>query len=201
MEVIEKFLSLLAVPLAILNIFGGIVSGIWLAILGEWSLIGFGVLAFFVSGMLVGLAMTPGLIFAMPAAAMLEKGNKIGGFIFGFLGTLYTVGVLTAWCVLVLVYCIKQANAESIIPVLIWSYGIATGPIIWLAQKDLQTGSIYAMITTFFIEIAYVLTILGILLIGMSLIDVLFLFGIVMGVGLITQHYIAYMLDKNKSYF
>ncbi len=41
----QAILSLLIIPLGILNIFGGIASGIWLAILGEWGGIGAGLLA------------------------------------------------------------------------------------------------------------------------------------------------------------
>lgn len=201
MEAFARLLSVLAVPLAIINMFGGIVSGIWLAILGEWGLIGYGLLALMVSGMAIGLAMAPGLLFAAPAAVMLEKGHKVGGFFFGFLSTLYTVGILTAWCILVLVYYTKQANADSIIPVVIWSYGIAIGPIVWLAQKDLQSGNEYAMVTTFFIEIAYILTILGILFVGVSLLDVIILFGIIMLIGMVVQFSMAYLVEQSNPYY
>lgn len=201
MEAFARLLSVLAVPLGILNIFGGIISGIWLAILGEWGLIGYGILALLGSGMGLGLAMAPALIFAAPTAAMLEKGNKVGVYFFVLLSTIYTVGILTAWCILVLVYYIKHADADSIIPVLIWSYGIATGPIVWLAQKDLQSGNEYAMVTTIFIEVAYILTILAILLVGVSLLNVLALFGVVMSIGLIVQFSVAYLAEKSRSYY
>lgn len=201
MESFARALSVLAIPLGIINMFGGIVSGIWLAILGEWGLIGYGILALIVSGMVIGLAMMPGMIFAAPAAVMLEKGNKFGGYFFGFLSSLYTIGVLVAWCVLVLIYYTKQANHDSIIPVLIWSYGIATGPITWLAQKDLQGGNEYAMVSTFFIQVAYLLTILGILFIGMSLLNVLVLFGVIMAIGLIVQFSMAYLTEQSQSYY
>lgn len=181
--------------------FGGVVSGIWLAILGEWGLIGYGILALLVSGIGLGLAMAPGLIFVVPAAVMLEKGNKIGGYFFGLLSTIYTFGILTAWCILVLVYYTKHADVDSIIPVLIWSYGIATGPIAWLAQKGLQSGNEYAMITTFFIAVAYILTILAILLAGVSLLNILILFGVVMSIGLIVQFSVAYLAGKSQAYY
>ena len=201
MESFARTLSVLAIPLGLINMFGGIVSGIWLAILGEWGLIGYGILALIVSGMGIGLAMMPGLIFAAPAAVMLEKGNKFGGYIFGFLGSLYTIGVLVAWCVLVLIYYTKQANHDSLIPILIWSYGIATGPITWLAQKDLQGGNQYAMVSTFFIQVAYLLTILGILFFGMSLLNVLILFGVIMSICLFLQFSVAYLIEKSNSYY
>lgn len=201
MEAFAKLLGVLAVPLAILNMFGGIVSGIWLAILGEWGLIGYGILALIVSGMGLGLAMAPGLIFAGPAAILLEKGNKIGGYFFGLLSTIYTVGVLTAWCILVLIFCTEHASTDSLIPVLIWSYGIATSPIVWLAKKDLQSGNENAMITTFFIQVAYILTIFAILLVGVSVLNVLILFGVVMAIGLAVQFSVAYLAEKSQAYY
>lgn len=45
MEIFIRFLSGLIIPIGLFNMFGGIVSGIWLAILDEWSLIGYGILA------------------------------------------------------------------------------------------------------------------------------------------------------------
>jgi len=198
MKVLDRLLSMLAVPLFILNMFGGIISGIWLAILGKWGLIGYGIIAMMVSGMGLSFAMIPGLIFAAPAAVMLEKGNKVGGYFLGLLGTIYTVGILTIWCILVLSYYINHADANSIIPVLIWSYGIATGPIIWLSQKDSQSGNKSSLITTFFLQVAYMLSILAILLVGVSLGNVLVLFSVVMTVGLFLQFSVAYMEEKSR---
>ena len=40
---LDKIIDILSVPIIILNIAGSIVGGIWLAILGEWKLIGTGV--------------------------------------------------------------------------------------------------------------------------------------------------------------
>ncbi len=177
MEAFARFLSVLAIPLGIINIFGGIISGIWLAILGKWGLIGYGILAMSVSGMGLGIAMMPGIIFAAPAAVLIEKGNKLGGYFFGLLSTVYAVGVLTGWCVLVLVCYTENVDANTLTPVLIWSYGIATAPIAFLAQKELQSGNEFAMILTFFIQVAYILTILAILLVGLLLRDVLIIFG------------------------
>ena len=44
-----KFANLAMMPLVFLNIFSGIIAFIWLAVVGEWSIIGYGVL-----GLLVG---------------------------------------------------------------------------------------------------------------------------------------------------
>src|SRR5712692_8929458 len=139
MNAFAKIANALAVPLALINRFGGIVAGIWLAILGEWGSIGYGILMLVGAGFLLGRAMMPGMLFSAPAAAFLEKGNKPAFYFFGFLSTLYTIAVLTVWCVVVLYFFANRADTSSIIPMLLWSYGVATGPIAWLAQKDLQS--------------------------------------------------------------
>jgi len=201
MEAIARLLTIVATPLSIFNMLGGIVSVIWLAILGEWWLIGYGILAIMFSGMLLGFAMLPGMLLAAPAVAMMEKNIKIGGYFFGLLSTIYTLGVLSAWCILVLLYYIDTATSDSIIPVLIWSYSVALAPIMWLAQKDLQSGNENAMISTFFIEIAYIFSILGILFIGVSLIDVIVIFAVIISIGMIMQFYMAFLIEKEQRYY
>lgn len=74
---------------------------------------------------------------------------------------------------------------------MLWSYGVAVGPIAWLAQKDLESGNEYGMISTFFAQVAYLLVILAILFMEVSLFDVTVLFGIVMIVALVIQVRIA----------
>lgn len=200
METLTKLAAALTVPLGLLNMLGGIVAGIWLAILGEWGIIGYGLVALFVSGLGLGLAMAPGLLFAAPAAALHEKGNKLGFYFFGFLGALYTVLVLTAWCIAVLYFFVRQADTSSIIPVLLWSYGVATGPIAWMAQKEAQGGGGEgAMISTFFAQVGYVLVILAVLFFRVSVVDVAILFGAVMIIGLIFQFRIGLQMEKLSS--
>lgn len=200
MNAFTKIVAVLSIPLGIINTFGGIVAGIWLAILGEWGIIGYGIAAMFVSGIGLGLAMAPGLLLTAPAASLYERGNKIGSYFFGFLSALYTIAVLTVWCIAVLYFFVKQANADSIVPVLIWSYGVATGPIGWLAQKEMQSGNEYSMISTFFAQVAYLLVIIAVYFFRSSLLDVIIVFGIVMAVGLIVQIGIATQVEREQGY-
>lgn len=194
MESLTRIFTVLTVPLIIINMFGSVASGIWLAILGEWGIIGYGILALAVAGWGIILAMIPGIVFEAPATIMIEKDIKFGGYLFGFLSCLYVMGVLVTWCVLVLIYYIKQANHDSMIPMLIWSYGIATGPIAWLAKKALQSDDEYALlVASWFIQVAYLLTILGILFAGMSLLNALILFGVIMAIGLVVQFSVTYL--------
>jgi hypothetical protein len=43
-NILVTFFDILTVPFMLLNFFGGIVSGIWLAVLGEWKEIFTGVI-------------------------------------------------------------------------------------------------------------------------------------------------------------
>lgn len=195
-----KLIAVLSIPLGLINTFGGIGAGIWLAILGEWGIIGYGIAAIIVSGIGLGIAMMPGVLFALPAATLYEKGNRFGFYFFGFLSAFYTIAVITVWCIAVLYFFVKQANPDSLIPILLWSYGVATAPIAWLAQKEMQGGgNQYSMISTFFAEVAYIIVILSILLFRVSLVDVLILFGIVMFFGLVLQFRMAIQIDSEEA--
>jgi hypothetical protein len=81
---------LLTLPFVILNFLGGIVSGVWLAILGEWWAIGYGVLSLFVSTFILSLVLLPGVAIATPAMMLLEKGRVVLAFPFILLSQIYT---------------------------------------------------------------------------------------------------------------
>jgi hypothetical protein len=73
----------------ILNVAGSIVGGIWLAILGQWKLIGIGVLLMFTSHWVLSILMMPSLPIAGIAAYLYERKNPLG-HLFGFISQLYT---------------------------------------------------------------------------------------------------------------
>lgn len=186
----------LSVPLAILNMLGGIVSGIWLAFLGEWGpiLSGLGFMIF--SGFVIGFALMPGMLFAGPAMMFLEKGKKIIGAFFGFLSVLYTIGLLTVWCLYILDKFTLLADGSSLIPMLIWSYGVAMAPWIFLAQKDQQGGgNEWSIFTTFFAEISYVIAMI-MFYFDASFASIAITFGSIMLISGLIQTSIAFVIDR-----
>lgn len=186
-----KAAEVLAIPLGLINTFTGITAGIWLALLGEWGLIGSGILVLFISIFGLVSALMPGMLFAGPAAAFNKKGNKLGFYIFGSLSTLYSMAVLSAWCIAILYYFTKDANGNSFIPTLLWSYAVAIGPVLWISQKDIQSGEKHAMISTFFAQAACFLVILANLFTKVSLSGIIIPFVIVMSAGLAIQLRVA----------
>ncbi len=193
MDALSRIITVLLVPLGIMNLLGGLISGIWLAFLGHWGLIGYGFLIIAFASFGIGFAMMPSLLFAVPAMSLIEKGNNFFGYIFLLLSSLYTYGILTLWCILILTYYMNQVDNDSIIPVLIWSYGVATGPIGFIAQKERNE---YSVIATFFIQIAYFISIISIYFIGLTFLNLLIIFGITMSIGLLIQFTLAMLMEK-----
>ncbi len=86
----------------VLNSLGGIVSGIWLAILGEWGAIGIGLVLVFVSTGVLGVALLPATGLAVAAYA--ARRSRAGLLFLGLLSNLYIAALITVWCVGVLVF-------------------------------------------------------------------------------------------------
>jgi len=149
------FFSAMSVSIGFLNIFGGIVSGIWLAFLGQWRPIDIGLLSLFRTTWLIGFALMPGLLFAAPAAMPFERGHR---FTDVALAKLYTTAVIVTWSYLVLLFFARMATPTSLLPILLWSYGIATGPWAFLAQDQQgDGGNPYSLLNVFFLSVAYII--------------------------------------------
>lgn len=193
-------LTSLIVPIMILNMFGGIISGIWLAILGEWGEIFRGIVFIVVSGFLISFALMPGLLFAGPAIVAMERGKKILGVFFGFLSVLYTYALITIWCIWIMRLFVSSATESSIIPLLIWSYGVALAPWMWLAQKDQQAGgNEFSIFATFFAQISYILAMIMFFL-GATLGTIAITFGAIMLIATILQMTIVFGGEIRKSF-
>ncbi|HUS71420.1 MAG TPA: hypothetical protein VMY06_00025 [Sedimentisphaerales bacterium] len=190
----------LTVPIMILNIFGGIVSGIWLAILGEWVEIIRGIGFIVVSGFLISFVLMPGLLFAGPAVIAMERGKKILGVFLGFLGVLYTYALMTIWCIWIMWLFVSSATESSIIPLLLWSYGVALAPWMWLAQKDQQGGgNEFSMLATFLAQISYIVAMIMFFL-NVTLGTIAITFGVIMLIAAILQMTIAFGGEIRKSF-
>jgi hypothetical protein len=197
----QAILSILSIPFMFLNFFGGIASGIWLAVLGQWWAIGYGIAGLFFSSSLLGLAMMPGLIFAAPAGILAEKGKLVLAFPLMLLSQLYTYLVVIAWCMFVFICFMSHSSASLFWPLLIWSYGVALGPLMYMVQREERAGnSGGAWMTTFFAQLAYVATALIAVITRASLINLATIFGGLMLVGMLIQtgFGVAIMVEQKR---
>jgi hypothetical protein len=132
----EAILSLLVLPLILLNTFGGIVAFIWLAILGKWSIIGYGIAFMIGMPILFSIAQLPSMGFTLAASWFAEKNWRKLMVVFAFFGVLWTSALVVVWCVLMVFRHVNLTSDTSTIPVLLWGYAVAVGPLGYMASKD-----------------------------------------------------------------
>jgi len=152
----QALMTLILVPLIILNLAGWLVSGIWLAMLGEWSVIGVGIFYMVASPLALSLALMPGLIFAAPGAALMDRGHFFFGGLIALPSLVWTYLVLGASCVLVVAYTTAAWDGRPMLPYVLWAYAVAVTPWSFLAQKDAQAGQNEAGWPLFFAQLATV---------------------------------------------
>jgi len=192
---ILAFMGMISFPLALINMFGGIISGIWLAVLGEWNAILWGFIALLSSHFLLGFALMPAMLFAAPAAYFAERFKPLF-YVFGLLGALYTVAIITIWCAYVFnVFVLKADSFSSAIPLLLWSYGVATGPLAYMASKE-GPDNLGSLAVTMFAQLGYVVMILLALLSSANISQVIVVFGLIMLIGMFLQFSMALVFQR-----
>jgi hypothetical protein len=156
-------IELLTMPLIILNIFGGIAAGVWLAILGQWGTIGRGFATIMGGHFALMIALLPQMAITASSYLLFERGHKFIGFIVGALALIYLYGLITVWCAAVLWYSLAGLTSEAaFIPTLVWSYGVATAP--WSYRAWHEPENAYTRLTLLFMGIGYVVMVLMVLL-------------------------------------
>jgi hypothetical protein len=132
----EAIVTLLFLPLMLLNSIGGVVAFVWLAILGKWSIIGYGIAFMIGMPILFSIAQLPGMGFTLAASWFADKKWRTLMILTVFLGSLWTSGLIVVWCIGVVVRHVNLAADTSLIPVLLWGYTVAIGPLAYMASKD-----------------------------------------------------------------
>jgi hypothetical protein len=193
--IMRALLTIITIPLGILNLCGSLVAGIWLAILGEWQPIGVGLLLLVSSHFMLSLVLMPGLIFAAPAAIAMESGKTILGSLIGGVSVLYTEVIVVGWAYLMLGYFHGLASASSEIPLLLWSYGAAIGPWAFMASKDGDNP--HSWFSVFFLSLGYISCILALLLGHVSLVTCLVILSVFMAASCILS--VVYVIAEIKT--
>jgi hypothetical protein len=193
-------ITALSIPLMILNMLGDIVSGIWLAVLGDWGAIGIGIASLLASTIVLGPVLMPSIFLTATAFLCAKKGRTISFICFSALDSLYTLAVVTIWCCGVLFFFVKDATSSSLVPRLIWSYGVATGPWAYMASKDQGGGGegFASFLATFLAELAYVTIMILVLFTPVTLAGAIKVFAGLMVVGLVVQITLAVMTQEGK---
>ena len=142
-----------------LNMLGGIMAGIWLAIEGDWWALGYGLLAIVVGHWIISLLLIPFFLLAFPGIKLFERGQALIGRLVYAVASLYMLVVMFMWSTAVTATFATHSREAGLFPVLLWSYGVVTGPWTYLASKDQQGGSSneFSVIAALFLQIGYIL--------------------------------------------
>jgi len=171
--------AIFQLPIVVLNALGFIVSGIWLLVIGQWRLVVAGLVVSIFAPFLLGLALLPGILIGAPGIHLANRGVTIGVYFFGFLSSAYTYVLIAAWCEGITFSFLHDAPSHAFWPLLIWSYGVATSPWSYMAQRDQSPVSILA---AFFAQVAFIVMMISVAF-GADLLDGLQVFSLVMAVG------------------
>lgn len=166
----EKFFSgliaTLSVPILLLNLLGGIVSGIWLMIAGEWSLFISGLVYMMFGAMIIGILLMPSLLFAGPAAIFADKRKYVLFAVFGSLGILYTYGLIAISTYYVADIALGSVSAP-LWASLLWMYAVVLAPWQYMASKEQDNTS--TGMTTFALALGVFTLMICIGIFGMTL--------------------------------
>jgi hypothetical protein len=128
-------LSLLVVS-NILNVFGGVVSGIWLAILGKWRILGVGLLMAVLMPMAYAVLSLPSMGLGLVVANLGKRCSTVLCAIVAFPASLYSLAIVGCWVFFVFGYFIQQSAPGSHIPMILWSYSVSMAPLGFMASKE-----------------------------------------------------------------
>jgi len=195
---INKILEAFSIPLIIMNIGSSIIGGFWLAILGQWKLIGIGVGILFTSQWIISIFMIPAMPIGAIAAYFYNK-NSIMAPIFAYISQLYINLLIVASCGLALFVCFFSYKGEfglGSIPYLLWSWTMALGGWQYLASKDQE--NVYSLFYTFSASVFYFLILLSLFISSIFTVILWIIFGLVQLI--ILPIYNLYLVKKDKSF-
>lgn len=194
---LNRIVEILNVPIMFLNGLGGVVGGIWLAILGEWKLIGISFLLLFISPWIISIALMLNFPILGLTAYFFEKKNPLG-YLFSFISQLYINLLIATTCYIAFFWCssfyAKEYIGFSYIPYLLWSWGMALTPWQYLASKE---DNEFSVITLFSTSVFYFLFLTSIFISPLLTIIIIMLFVVVQLIVLpLFNMYIAHQMES-----
>lgn len=131
--------------LALSSLFAGFISGIWLIGLGDWVAIGAGLAAGILMPFAYALVVRPLTGLTSLARRLSERGRKRGLYVLLFLSALYSNLVAASWVYCLFAICVAHIRPETAVPLLLWWYAVAMGPLAYLAREESDEGHGFAL--------------------------------------------------------
>jgi hypothetical protein len=155
----QAALRILAVPFMLLNGLGFAIALIWLVILGEWAQIGYGFAAAIGMPIVFSIVSLPTMLLIGIEARLIERDWRVLAIAVGFIGSIYTHILVMGWILLIFFHFANSATSANVIPVLLWGYGVATGPLAFMAKHE--TDNPFTSLLMLLAEVAYIGLVIG----------------------------------------
>lgn len=182
-------LSLVILPLVILIAFGGVIAGIWLAILGEWLLVVVGLCLIIGGPFILNIPLAVTMTFASLGLKFLEEGNRRLAIPLIILNGIATYGIIIMWCTIILFYFGDYINDKNYIPLLLWIHEVATIAWVYMARWELHNQQ--TVMSLLFIQIGVVVMLIGYVGFDFSLKEIIITQIIIHSFGAILSVYIS----------
>jgi hypothetical protein len=144
-------MSILMLPIMILNFFSGIVGGVWLAVLGYWHIILVAIGLIMGGSLLVSLLLMPSLLLLGPVAMSQRlTESKLVMIPLTLLSVGYTYCVMGVWAIGIFWYFSSNVDSAAALPTVLWSYSTATAVWNYMAQREAQAGNEYSGLSAVF---------------------------------------------------
>jgi hypothetical protein len=163
----KRLIEWFSLPVLFLNLFGGIIAGIWLAILGEWKLIGIGIGLMIFSTYFLSMLLMPGLLLLPIASALRKKRNSLV-YVVGYFSQLWTNLVIVVSCAVAFLICVRFYDGSGktvLIPYLLWSWGMALGP--WQSMASSEKDNEFTIMTLLCATFCYMVFLFSLFLGGL----------------------------------
>lgn len=119
-----------------LNVFGGLVAGIWLAVKGEWGFIFGGIAASIIMPWLFSVASLPVIGLAILLAFLGDPPPCPAVAVIGFLCAFWNSVLIIGWSLFIFYAYMKHDEAGLTIPLLLWVYAITISPLAYMAKFE-----------------------------------------------------------------
>jgi len=146
--------ELLGLIFFFLNVFAGIIGGVWLLLEGEWRIVICGFIASLVMPHVWWILWLPSLGIIV----LMEKfyNSKFWWLSLGFINSLYSSLVCRLWVVPVFFIFAKPESDPTFIPMALMGYSVAISPIAYIVSHD-SPDAIGAHSKRFLSQVEYIL--------------------------------------------
>ncbi len=157
-NIFSNILKVTIYPIIFLNFFGIIAGAIWLLFLRQWGLVVSGILIDIIAPFIFSIV----LLIEIPLAGLVTyaytKNKKIFALVIGFISMLITHFVILFYTFYIFGYAVSSAEKLSIniFPFLLFGYGIATGPLSYMASKE-GPDALASILGVYISQISYII--------------------------------------------